>query len=412
MVTGRGLVDSVLAEKEIERIIEAGIPGGSVHGKRVIVLTPDGTRTAPLPMLRRMLEKTVGRMAEKLDFMVALGTHRILSDSEMIELFGTAGEEGQGSFFFNHCWDRPDTFVKIGMLERAEVEHISGGLLCRDMEIVVNRAIFEYDLIVVLGPVFPHEVVGFSGGNKYFFPGISGGEFLHSFHWLGALVGSMEIIGKKHTPTRVLIDRAASFIEKEKLCIAMVVRTDRRLAGLFVGGMEESWGAAADLSSQIHVVYGERPYDLVVGVASSLYNELWTAGKVMYKLEPVVADGGELVIYGPHVHRISHTWGSYIERIGYHVRDYYIAQPEKYGDIPKAVLAHSTLVKGAGTYADGIESPRIRVTLATGIPEETCKKIGLGYRDPAGISLKGYKDREKEGVLFVDNAGEVLYRLK
>jgi nickel-dependent lactate racemase len=412
MVTGRGSVHSVLGEEEIERIIEEGIPGGSVQGKRVIVLTPDGTRTAPLPMMRRVIEKTVGRMAEKLDFMVALGTHRILSDSEIIELFGTAGEEGRGSSFFNHRWDRPETFVKIGMLKRAEVEHISGGRLCRDMEIEVNGAIFEYDLVVVLGPVFPHEVVGFSGGNKYFFPGISGGEFLHSFHWLGALVGSMEIIGKKRTPTRALLDRAASFIEKEKLCISMVVHADRRVAGLFVGGMEESWDAAADLSSQIHVVYRERPYDLAVGTASSLYSELWTAGKVMYKLEPVVADGGELIIYGPHVDTISHTWGGYIERVGYHVRDYYTTQPGKYGDIPEAVLAHSTHVKGAGTYTDGVESPRIRVTLATGIPEETCKKIGLGYRDPAGIRIEEYMDREKEGVLFVENAGEVLYRLK
>jgi nickel-dependent lactate racemase len=412
MVTGIGSVDTVLTEEEIAGIIEEGISGSIVEGKRVLVLTPDRTRTMPLPLMRKVIERTVGGRARRLDFMVALGTHKPLSDREMKELFGLGSDEMPVSSFYNHRWDLPSTFTGIGKIRKREVEKITDGFLSEDIEIVLNRSLFEYDIIVVLGPVFPHVVIGFSGGNKYFFPGVSGGEFLHSFHWLGALVGSMEIIGKKRTTTRALIDRAASFIKKEKICISMVVGPEKDLRGLFVGNMEESWSVAADLSAQVHVMYKPRPYSLVLGAANRIYTELWTAGKAMYKLEPVVADGGELIIYGPHVDAVSHTWGKYIERVGYHVRDYYLAQPGRFDDVPKAVLAHSTHVKGAGKYESGEERPRIDVTLATGIPKEQCGKLGLGYRDPEGIRIEHYMNREDEGVLLVENAGEVLYRLK
>ncbi|MBN2323676.1 MAG: DUF2088 domain-containing protein [Spirochaetes bacterium] len=410
MVTGKGSYDAVLADEEIGKILKEGIDESSVRGKRVLVLTPDGTRTAPLPLMTRLLFTYPGEIASRLDFMAAVGTHRQLSKEELCRLYGIGGEERAGSSFLNHRWDRPDTFMKIGTIAEREVARISEGLLTKKMDILLNRAVYDYDLVLVLGPVFPHELVGFSGGNKYFFPGVSGGEFMHSFHWLGALVGCMGIIGKKHTATRALIDRAASLIEPRKICISMVV-DGNILRGLFVGSMEESWEKAADLSETVHVMHVKRPYRLVIGVAPPMYDELWTAGKVMYKLEPVVEDGGELVIYAPHIDTVSHTWGDLLSRIGYHVRDYYLAQAGRFCDVPKAVLAHSALVKGAGTYVNGKERPRIRVTLASGLSEKECGRLDLGYRDPGKLDIERYRDKEKEGVLVVDNAGETLYRL-
>jgi len=412
MVTGKGACDAALTETEVGEILREGIGDSSIRGRRVLVITPDGTRTAPLPLMTRLLLRIFSGSASRLDFMVALGSHKPLSEEEIRRLYGIDGGRQEKSSFFNHRWDRPDTFRKLGTITEREVFRVTGGLLSEKMDIVINRAVYDYDLILVLGPVFPHEVVGFSGGNKYFFPGISGGKFLHGFHWLGALIGCLEIIGKKHTPTRALIDRAALMIETEKICISMVVDPKKALRGLFVGNMEESWEKAANLSSQVHVLYRERPYRLVIGAAPAMYDELWTAGKVMYKLEPVVADGGELVIYAPHMRTLSHTWGDYLERIGYHVRDYYLAQPGKFDDVPKAVLAHSTHVRGAGTYVNKKELPRISVTLATGISRERCQKIGLGYMDPGKMDLAQYRNRENEGVLVVENAGETLYRLK
>jgi len=143
-----------------------------------------------------------------------------------------------------------------------------------------------------------------------------------------------------------------------------------------------------------------------------MYDELWVAGKCMYKLEPVVADGGELIIYAPHMKDISVTHGSNIEAVGYHVRDYFTKQWEQFRDYPWGVLAHSTHVRGSGTFSDGVEYPRVRVTVASQIPREVCERINLGYRDPASIDVESFADREDEGVLLVRKAGEHLYRLR
>jgi nickel-dependent lactate racemase len=286
--------------------------------------------------------------------------------------------------------------------------------------------------------------VGISGGNKYLFPGISGGEFLHFFHWLGAVISCWKIIGKKNTPVREVVNRAADMVSVPTHCICMVVghgsasgadpmngwaeldgrgegveeagrsadRDRGRLAGLYVGTPEEAWSRAAELSQRMHILYKERPYHTVLGRAPEMYDELWVGGKVMYKLEPVVADGGRLIIYAPHLTQVSSTWGRYLEKVGYHVAEYFLAQWERFEDIPRGVLAHSAHVKGLGTYRDGVEQPRIQVVLATGIPEHRCRELDLGYLDPSSVRIEEYQNREEEGVLFVDHAGEVLHRIR
>jgi nickel-dependent lactate racemase len=179
-----------------------------------------------------------------------------------------------------------------------------------------------------------------------------------------------------------------------------------------VGTPEEAWSRAAELSQRMHILYKDRPYHTVLGRAPEMYDELWVGGKVMYKLEPVVADGGRLIIYAPHLTQVSSTWGRYLEQVGYHVAEYFLQQWERFKDIPRGVLAHSAHVKGLGTYKNGVEEPRIQVVLATGIPEQKCRELDLGYLDPAGVRLEEYQNREEEGVLFVDHAGEVLHRIR
>jgi nickel-dependent lactate racemase len=101
------------------------------------------------------------------------------------------------SKFFNHEWNRQETFRRIGSLPAKEVEKISNGLLREEVPVDINKKIFDYDLILIAGPVFPHEVVGYSGGAKYLFPGISGGDFLHFFHWLARSSRAKESSGLK-----------------------------------------------------------------------------------------------------------------------------------------------------------------------------------------------------------------------
>jgi nickel-dependent lactate racemase len=271
--------------------------------------------------------------------------------------------------------------------------------------------ILDYDLLIIIGPTFPHESMGFSGGYKYFFPGISGEEIVDTFHWMGALLTIPATIGIANTPMRRLIDKAATYIPVERMCISLVVR-DHDLLGMFIGPPEETFTAAADLSDKVHIVYKDHPFGRVLACAPLMYDEIWTAGKCMYKLESVVADGGELIIYAPHVARLSVVHGAEIEKIGFHVRDYFLKQWDKFKDVSGNIRAHSCNVRGIGTFENGIEKPRINVVLATHMSEEYCKKINLGYRDPQSINVNEWKDREDEGILYVPRAGEILYLLK
>jgi nickel-dependent lactate racemase len=317
------------------------------------------------------------------------------------------------SRIFNHEWADPATFALIGEIPASEIAALSGGRLAQTVPVALNRRIFNYDQIIICGPVFPHEVVGFSGGNKYFFPGIAGAEIINFTHWLGALITNYEVIGAGYTLVRAVIDRAASLVTVPTSCFALVV-TDAGLAGLYFGSAREAWERASALSAQRHIVWLDAPVRQVLSVMPAMYADLWTAGKGMYKIEPVVADGGEVIIYAPHIREVSYTHGHLLDEVGYHCRDYFLAQPERFANYPGGVLAHSTHVKGLGTYdpATGVETPRVEVTLATGIPPERCRQINLGYRDPRSIDVAGWTGREREGILVVPRAGEMLYRLR
>jgi nickel-dependent lactate racemase len=299
----------------------------------------------------------------------------------------------------------------VGTIPATEINELSGGLFAIDVPVEINRLVFNYDQIIIVGPVFPHEVVGFSGGNKYLFPGVGGPEILNFFHWLGAVVTNPMIIGNKWTPVRKVVDRAAAMVRVPKLCFCMVV-DHAELAGLFVGAPEAAWDQASELSRKLHITYKEKPFKLIVSCAPKMYDELWTGGKCMYKLEPVLADGGELIIYAPHITEVCISHGKALHEIGYHCRDYFVKQWDKFKHYQWGVLAHSTHVYGLGTYENGVETPRARVTLATGIPEAECRQINLGYRDPKSINPQDFANREDEGILLVPKAGEMLFHLK
>jgi nickel-dependent lactate racemase len=405
-----------LSEDQVKERITAGLQAEKLQGKRVLVLIPDPTRTMPLPLFfRTIVDELQGRTSE-LDFLVALGTHPPLKDSELLSLVGITPEEKRERYprisLFNHAWKDSSQLVQIGEISRAQVEEISLGKLSQDVPVRINKLILDYDHLLVCGPVFPHEVVGFSGGNKYFFPGISGPEFIDLSHWLGALLTSREIIGTRDTPVRRLIDLAASFIPVPRSAICCV-DTPEGVVDVFCGDMQSSWLQASTLSAQVHIRWVDAPYQTVLSVLPSMYSDIWVGAKGMYKMEPVVADGGEVILYAPHIHQFSVTHEAYIREIGYHVRDYFVKQPGRFDAIPAGVRAHSTHLRGQGSYdpLTQTETPRIRVTLSTGISEADCLAVNLGYRDPASINLEEWTQRQDEHLLVVPRAGEYLYRL-
>jgi nickel-dependent lactate racemase len=384
--------------------------------RRVLLIVPDGTRTAPIGLIFRALHAQIGRNAKAFDVLIALGTHQPLDEAAICRRLEITPAERRAAYpqvrFFNHAWNDPAALKQIGVLTAPEVSQLTDGRFALDVPVEVNRLLFAYDQLIIVGPVFPHEVVGFSGGNKYLFPGVAGPQILNFFHWLGAVVTNPLIIGHKWTPVRRVVDRAGAMVALDKLCFCLVVGPQGELAGLFAGTPEGAWDQASELSSRLHIIYKDKPFHTILSCAPPMYDELWTAGKCMYKLEPVLADGGELIIYAPHLRAVCVSHGVHLEAIGYHCRDYFLKQWDQFKHVPWAVLAHSTHVRGLGAFENGVERCRAQVTLATQIPAEKCRRLNLGYRDPQSIRPEDFAGREDEGLLLVPKAGEMLFRLK
>lgn len=411
-VIGKGQAQSVLTDADAGVLVSQALQQWNLGGKRVLVIIPDGTRRAPIPLFFRIFATELLKQVKKLDYLIALGTHPPMQPEAICKRLGITPEERDSKYksigVFNHRWDDPAALAQLGVISQEEMTRFSDGMMPRELSVRVNKMVLDYDQLVICGPVFPHEVVGFSGGNKYLFPGISGPEVIDLTHWLGALQTSMKIIGTKETSVRAVIDRAAICIPTPVLGFCSVMQGDE-MCGLYAGEIHKAWSMAADLSAQVHIQYVEKPFESAFCVIPEMYEDLWTAAKGMYKSEPAIADGGEVILYAPHISEISYTHGKLLDDLGYHVRDYFVKQWDRFKDYPLSVLAHSTHARGAGTYDKGVETPRLRLTLASRIPRACCERVGLGYLDPDTLNPEDYKG--KNGVLFDPHAGEILYRL-
>jgi nickel-dependent lactate racemase len=413
-VVGRAVDAGYLDPREAAAIARAGLQALPLDGHRVLVVIPDGTRTMPMPLMFETITQELGPRTKALDFLVALGTHTAMSDEQLTHHIGHPVVNGMAGAhrITNHRWDDPATFVTLGVIRREEVAALSGGLLDSDLPVALNRLLVEYDHVLICGPVFPHEVAGFSGGTKYLFPGVAAADIIHLTHWLGGLITSSALIGTADTPVRAVIDRAASMLPVPLSLLALVV-THEGIAAIFCGNPAETWRRAAAVSAQRHIVWLEEPLDRVLAVMPPMYADIWTAGKGVYKTEPAVADGGEVIVLAPHVSEVSRVHGRHLEQIGYHCRDYFLAQWDRFSHVPGGILAHSTHVKGLGAYDvdRGVESPRIRVTLATGIARGQCERVNLGYLDPARVRADEWPVEPGGRELKVGRAGEMLFRV-
>jgi len=270
-----------LNEPQVRAIVAQALPPLALTGKRVLLIVPDSTRTAPVGLLFRTIHDLIGRETKSLDVMIALGTHPPMSDEAINRRLEITPEERAGKYrrvrVLNHAWNDPAALAYVGTIRAQEIGALSGGLFEMDVDVTINRAVFDYDQLVIVGPVFPHEVVGFSGGNKYLFPGIGGAAILNFFHWLGAVITNPKIIGNKATPVRRVVDRAAALVPVPKFAFCMVVH-EGQLAGLFAGAPEAAWSQAADLSDHLHIVYKDRPFHTVLSCAPPMYDEIWVGG--------------------------------------------------------------------------------------------------------------------------------------
>lgn len=411
-----GGAETVLTDGEVERFVREQLAGVDLDGRSVCVLVPDATRSCPLPLLLMAVHGALHGRVSRLTFLVALGTHAELSETALATHLGyppgAAAEHYPQTSIVSHAWWEPSTFADVGVLSAERLAELSGGMLRHTAQVRINRAVLEHDVTLILSPVFPHEVVGFSGGNKYLFPGVSGRELIDLSHWLGALITSAGIIGTRGiTPVRALIDEAAAMVPGERLAFCVVTaHRSNALHSMAFGDPQQAWAAAADVSAQTHIRYLDRPVRRVLSVIPEKYDDMWTGAKGFYKVEPIVADGGEVVLYAPHIRDVATTHPA-IEQIGYHCRDYFLKQWDRFSGQHWGDLAHSTHLSGAGTYDEVHgEQRRVTVTLATGIPEGLTRAINLNYRDPKAIDLEAWAADPE--TLVVPDAGEDLYRLR
>jgi nickel-dependent lactate racemase len=408
--------DGVLSGDAVTAFVQEQLGAAGLDGRSVCVLVPDATRSCPLPLLLSAVHQALARRVTRLTVLVALGTHANMPESALAAHLGyPVGDPGQrypDTTVLNHRWWDPATFATLGTISAERIAELSRGMLREAVDVRVNRAVVEHDVTLIVGPVFPHEVVGFSGGHKYLFPGVSGRELIDTSHWLGALITSAEIIGTRGvTPVRALIDEAASLVPSDLLALCVVTGSGSdALHSVAFGDPQTAWAAAADVSAQTHVRYLDAPVPRVLSIIPAKYDDMWTGAKGFYKVEPIVADGGEVVLYAPHITKLSVTHPQ-IAVIGYHCRDYFVKQWDRFRDQHWGDLAHSTHLRGAGTYdeVDG-ERFRVKVTLATGIPEEQVRAVNLDYLDPAVVDVDAWA--ADPDALVVERAGEDLYRLR
>jgi len=383
-------------------------------GERVLAIIPDKTRDDNTDFLFPLATEFLAqRGVASFDALVAQGTHPPMSEAQKLSKIGAVSFEGQ---LFDHRWDQPEELIALGELSAETVKDLTGGLIDNSVPVTVNKLLTPgvYDTVLVFGGTVPHEVAGFAGGAKYFFPGVAGPELTHTTHWLGALAGIENIIGQVETPTRRLIEAATDLIAPRIISINSVVsrRADGELAtyALFSGDIREAFRRAAEVSRRVHIRYTGRKYQTVVALLDPHYDEMWVGGKASYKLGAIIEDGGELIIYAPHLTKLSETHGALIEKYGYapleSVRDMLGASTELRENL--CIAAHLAHVAYAGrTDEQGRIVPRYRITMATGLDEETCKRVNLGYLDHRTLELQALNFQPD--TLVVKDAGRDLY---
>jgi nickel-dependent lactate racemase len=413
---GKGSSDLELAQPELAAIIEEALDAVG-PGERVLAIIPDKTRDDNTDVLFPTAAQTLGEKGvSAFDALVAQGTHPPMTDEQKLSKIGGKNFAGH---IFDHRWDREEDLVTLGELTARQVADLTNGLVAQPVPVRLNKLLAAgvYDTILVFGATVPHEVAGFAGGAKYFFPGVAGPELTHTTHWLGALAGIENVIGNVETPTRHLIEAAADLIPAQIISFNTVItRTDDgRLVthALFAGDIREAFRRAAAVSRDVHIRYTNRKYKRVVALLDEHYDELWVGGKASYKLGGIIEDGGELIIYAPHLKAISQTHGALIEKYGYapleSVRDMLGVSQELRENL--CIAAHLAHVAYAGRInEEGRVVPRFRITMASGIDEETCRRVNLGFLDYRSFSSKQFESDPE--TLIVNNAGRDLYKLQ
>jgi len=415
-----------LTEEQLKEIVREGLKDFS-SVKKILLIHPDYTRTDFTDKLVPLIYQELRNKGMiQIDSLNAGGTHRAMTEKEIRIKLGLP-KQINFTHYYNHEYNDPEQLVIVGEIPASFVAEKTQGELSQSIPVVVNKLITEdYDLIIALSGTLPHEAAGYAGGLKVFFPGISGPEVIDLLHWAAVLIGIPQIIGTVDNPARDVINKGSSYIfnkiKAPTISFNMVFEETGQVVipkGLYIGtgfnGFIDAYKQATRASSQLHIVYIDKPLEFAVQVIDKSYDEIWTAGKGSYKLQSpgVMEKGGEIIIYAPHINCFHSRpeMDFALKQIGYHCKDYVKKYLESNSEFSKNVAAHVINVRGQGSFDvhSGKEEFNFKVTLATGISKDVCESVGLGYRNPDSIRKEGFIG---PGKLWIENGGKYLYKIK
>ena len=313
--------DSGLSEAEQFEALKESLKAHK-NLKKVLLLPPDITRShsgaGPLTVMYYNLLKDTCQV----DIMPALGTHEAMSDSERVAMFGDSIPK---ACFFDHNWR--DDVVTIGEVPASFVKEVSEGVMDESITVEVNKRLVDksYDLIISIGQVVPHEVVGMANFGKNIFVGCGGSQMISQSHILGAFYGMERMMGRDKTPVRKVFDYAEeNFAMDMPLMYVLTVTTQMNgkdaINGLFIGRKREVFESAVKLSQEKNLnLLDKSPKKFVIYIEPEEFKSTWLGNKAIYRTRMAVADGGELIILAPGVKKFGEDDGNdeVIRKFGY-----------------------------------------------------------------------------------------------
>jgi nickel-dependent lactate racemase len=402
----RGSKTDIITPQEVKEILNKVFDGMGVKN-RVLALPPDHTRLNSFA--GPITEMIYGYFGDKLtDIMPALGTHAPMTDAQLDMMFGSIPH----SLFRIHDW-RNDV-VTIGEVPKEYVEEISEGKLSFSWPAQVNKLLLDksFDLILSIGQVVPHEVIGMANYNKNIFVGTGGNEGINKSHYLGAIYGMERIMGRAKTPVRSILEYASTHFAQELPIVYIQTVLSKgddgemKLRGLFIGDDFECFQKAAELSLETNFIMVEKPIKkCIVYLDPKEFASTWLGNKSVYRTRMALADGAELIVLAPALKEFGEdkTIDSLIRKYGYANTPAILKAVEENADIQENLGAAAHLIHGS---SEG----RFSITYCPGdhITKEEIESVNYGYAPYAEMMEKYNVTQLKDGWNTV-NGEEIFY---
>ena len=370
--------------------------------KKVLLIPPDSTRAHSYGgHITRLLFDLLGQC--HIDVLPALGTHEPITEAECDSFLGIPYQT-----IMHHDW-RNDV-VKLGEIPGDFISSVTEGLYTESVDVEINKLLLDksYDLIISIGQVVPHEVVGMANYSKNIFVGCGGSKLINASHIIGAYYGIERTLGRVDTPVRKIFDYAeTNFITQLPLMYILTVTIEGELDGLYIGRDREIFEQAAALSKEKNLISLDSPINkCVVYLDENEFKSTWLGNKAIYRTRMAMADGGELIIIAPGVRRFGEDdmVDSLIRKYGYVGRDKLLGLIKDNADLQNNLCAAAHLIHGS---TDG----RFTVTYATKhLTKEEVEGVGFKYM-PLDEAMKIYHP-PPEGVYFITNPALGLWVYK